>query len=75
MLQIRRGNWDNLEIIYHFFRKRIFSDPSLELSRRDGSNEESQHMFLLRDKKKYLRPGIVTCLLLTTVNCASVKPL
>ena len=28
---------------------------SLALSHRDGSNEGSQHMFLLRNKKNYLR--------------------
>ena len=29
----------------------IFCDPSLELSHRGGSNEGSQHMFLLGNKK------------------------
>ena len=36
-----------------FLCKNIFCDPSLELSRRDGSNDGSQHMFSLRNKKKY----------------------
>ena len=29
----------------------VFCDPSLEPSHRDGSNEGSQHTFLLRKKK------------------------
>ena len=32
--------------------RNIFCDPSLELSHRDGSNEESQHMFSLKYRKK-----------------------
>ena len=32
----------------------ICCDPSLEPSHRDGSNEGSQHMFLLGNKKNYL---------------------
>ena len=32
----------------------IFCDPPLEPSRRDGSNEGSQHMFSLRNKKHCL---------------------
>ena len=51
--QLRRGNRDNLEIISHNFHKNIFCDPSLEPSSQDGSNEGSQHMFSLRNKKKY----------------------
>ena len=35
-----------------FLNKNIFCDPSLELFRRDGSKEGSQHMFSLRNKKK-----------------------
>ena len=59
VLQIRRGYRDKLEIISHlFFHKKIFCDPSLESSLRDGSNEGSnegsQHMFLLGNKKNYL---------------------
>ena len=53
-LQIRRSNRYNLEIIFHISPKNIFCDPSLEPSRRDGSNEGSQHMFSLRNKKNYL---------------------
>ena len=37
-----------------FHQKTIFCDPSLEPSHRDGSNEGSQDMFLLIDKKNYL---------------------
>ena len=47
VLQIRRDNRGNLGIIH----KNIFGDPSLEPSR---SNEGSQHMFSLRNKKNYL---------------------
>ena len=50
VLQIRSGSRDNFGII----KKTFFYDPSLELSRRDGSNEGSQHMFSLRNKKNYL---------------------
>ena len=34
--------------------KNIFYDPSLEPSCRDGSNEGSQHMFSLINKKNYI---------------------
>ena len=37
-----------------FMHLNIFCDPSLEPSRRDGSVEGSQHMFLLRNKETYL---------------------
>ena len=50
-LQIRKDDRDNLETMTIFFHKNIFCDPSLESSRRDGSNEGSQHMFLLKKKK------------------------
>ena len=54
MLQIRRGNRDNFKIISLMrLNKNIFCDPSLEPSCRDGSNEGSQHMFLLKNKKNY----------------------
>ena len=48
VLQIRKGNGGNLEIIYHIFSLKIFCDPSIEPSRRDGSNEGSQNMFVIR---------------------------
>ena len=51
VLQIRRGNRDNLGIISIFFHKNISCDPPLEPSHRDGSNDGSQHMFSLRNKK------------------------
>ena len=54
LLQIGRGNMDNLGIIGHIPPLNIFCDPSLEPSHRDSSNEASQHMFLLRNKKNYL---------------------
>ena len=53
VLQIRRDNRDNLGIISQISPENIFSNPSLEPSRRDGSNEGSQYMFSLRNKKKY----------------------
>ena len=34
------------------FSQNVFCDPSLKLSCRDGSDEGSQHMFSLRNKKK-----------------------
>ena len=51
MLQIKRDNRDNYTI---FVPKNISCDPSLEPSHPDGSNEGSQHMFSLRNKKNYL---------------------
>ena len=55
VLQIRMGDMDNFGIFIHItpVNKHI-CDSSLELSRRDGSNEGSQHMFSLKNKKNYL---------------------
>ena len=50
VLQIRMGNRDNFGIFINFFEKHI-CDLSLEPSRRDRSNEGSQNMFSLRNKK------------------------
>ena len=56
VFQIRRGNRNKFGIIIHiFFHKNIFCGPSLELSHQEGSNEGSQHTFLLRNKKTYFR--------------------
>ena len=55
LIQIRRGDRDNLGKISHILHKNIFCDLSLEPSYRDGSNEGSQSMFSLRNKKNYLR--------------------
>ena len=52
VLQTRRGNRDNLGI--EFLHKNIFCGPPLEPSHRDSSNEGSQHIFSLRNKKNYL---------------------
>ena len=41
---------DNLESIFLLSNKIIYSNPSLESSRRDGPNEGSQHLLLLRNK-------------------------
>ena len=49
-----KGQRDNLGIIVHILHINIFCDPSLEPSRRDGSNEGSQYMFFLRNKKNCL---------------------
>ena len=51
VLQIRRGNRDNLP---YFSIKTLCSDPSLEPSQRDGSKGGSQHMFSLRHRENYL---------------------
>ena len=40
MIQIRRGDRD-ISLLKHF------CDPSLDPSRRGGSNEESQHLFFV----------------------------
>ena len=45
MLHMRRGKRDNLGIIFHCYFKTYVVSPALELSRRDDSNEESQHAF------------------------------
>ena len=39
---------------FQYFSTKTYCDPSLELSQRDGSNEGSQCMFSLRNKKNYL---------------------
>ena len=54
VLQIRRGNRDNLGSIIHISPSNVFCDPSLEPSHRDGSTEGSQPMFLMRNKKNNL---------------------
>ena len=50
VLQIRRGNRDNLGISLLICRN-IHCDPSLELSGQDSSNDGSQHMFSFNTKK------------------------
>ena len=61
VLQIQRGNRDNLEIISHISSiKTYILRLSLESSPYDSSNEESQHTVSLRDKKKYPRIIAVT---------------
>ena len=52
--QLRRENRDNFGIIIHVIPLKIFCDLLLEPSRRDGSNEGSQHRFSLRNKKNCL---------------------
>ena len=50
---VRKGNRDNMGIISHILHQNIFCDPPLEPFHRDGPNEGSQYMFLLRNKKNY----------------------
>ena len=45
---------DNFLLILH---KNVCCDPSTEPSRRDGSDEASQHMVSMRNKKNY--PSII----------------
>ena len=45
------GIEDNFEVISLFVHKNIHCDPSLEPPRLGGSNEGSQCMFILRNKK------------------------
>ena len=52
MLQIGMGKKDLLGIILHTTPLNIYCDPSVEPSHRDGSDEGSQQMFLLRKKEK-----------------------
>ena len=40
-------------LIFHLVIETICCDPSSEPSRRDGSDEGSQHMFLCRINKNY----------------------
>ena len=47
--QIKWANMDNSEIISLFRIENICFDPSLALSCQDGSNEESQRMFLCQN--------------------------
>ena len=54
MLQIRRSEGDGLGMVDRVFYGNMFCDPSLEPSHRDGSNEWSQHMFSLRDRRNRL---------------------
>ena len=51
--EIRRLIKDNRPY-FSIKNNNIFCDPSLESSCQDGSNEGSQDMFLLRNKKNYL---------------------
>ena len=54
VLQIRRGKRDNLRILFNITPLKLTLYPSLKPLHQDGSNEEAQHMFLLRNKKNYL---------------------
>ena len=56
VLEIRRGSRAGV-VKGHFslfFHVNIYCDPSLEPPRRDGSNEGSQCMYWLRNKKNFL---------------------
>ena len=52
-LQIRGGIEDNSKIVFFYFSKKTCCDSSLELSRRDGSNDGSQNMVLWRKVANY----------------------
>ena len=52
-LQIRGTLSNNSKIFFLFLNENICCVPSLEPSRRDGSNEESQLMFLWKNKENY----------------------
>ena len=53
--QIRRGNGNNSGYFFLFLNKNICCDPSLEPSRRDGSNGRPQHMLSWKkNKENYL---------------------
>ena len=56
VLQIIRGNKDNLGIILHIFHKYKSCDTSLEWSCQDGTNEGSQHKCLSRNKNIFDYP-------------------
>ena len=51
-LQMRGGIDNNSKIIF-LLNENICCDPSLEPSRRDGSNDGSQNMFLLGNMENY----------------------
>ena len=55
--------------------KNIFCDPSLEPSCQDGSNEGSQYVFSLRNKKKYLYPQYLYPLLSGALSTVSISGL
>ena len=46
VLLIKRGKRENLGIIFYIILQNVSCDQSLEQSSRDGSNEESQYVFL-----------------------------
>ena len=53
VLQIRESTEDSSKIIFLFLIENICCDPSLESSRRDGSNDGSQNMFKWRNIDNY----------------------
>ena len=52
-LQIREGIEDNLKIIFLISQMNTCCDPTLELSRRDSSNDGLQSMFLRKIMANY----------------------
>ena len=48
-LQIRGCTEDNSRYFFLFLNKNVCCDPSLELSREDGSNGGSQNMFFMEN--------------------------
>ena len=53
MLKIRGGIEEKSKIIFLFLNENICCDSSLGPSRRDGSNDGSQNMFLWRNMANY----------------------
>ena len=47
-LQIRGGIEDNSWILFLYLKDNICDNPSLEQSRRDGSNDGSQNIFFIK---------------------------
>ena len=69
VLQIRRGNGDNLGKLAIFLHKNILCDPSW----RNGSDEGPQHMFLMINEKNNLRIFLNTPPHLNFVNPFAVR--
>ena len=68
----KKCNWANL-VIMSLISPQIFCDPLLEPSYRDGSNEGSQHMFSLRNKKNIFELSSVVLLWhYGAITCVSV---
>ena len=56
----KRRIGDNSKIIFFYVSMKTCCDPSLELSRQEGSNEESQNMVLYKNIDNYAKIIFVT---------------